>query len=56
MGESVVAPTTRFSLGEAAESPGLYRLWNLVAEAATALDAPFDDVFVRQHDIQVSGW
>jgi len=55
-GESVVAPTTRFSLGEAVEAPGLYLLWDLVGEAATALHEPFDDVFVRQHDIQVSGW
>jgi hypothetical protein len=55
-GVTGVAPTTRFSLGEAVEAPGLYLLWDLVAEAATALDAPFDDVFIRQHDIQVSGW
>jgi hypothetical protein len=51
-GEPVVVPIARFSLGEAVEDPDMDRVWDLVGEAARALQAPFDDVFVRHYDVQ----
>jgi hypothetical protein len=51
-GEPVVVPIARFSLGEDVENPDMDLVWDLVAEAATALHAPFDDVFVRHYDVQ----
>lgn len=51
-GEPVVVPIARFSLGEAVENPDMYLLWELVGEAVGAIQAPFDDVFVRHYDIQ----
>lgn len=51
-GEPVVVPIARFSLGEDVEDPDMDLVWELVAEAATALHAPFDDVFVRHYDVQ----
>jgi hypothetical protein len=51
-GEPVVVPIARFSLGEDVENPDMDRVWELVGEAATALQAPFDDVFVRHYDVQ----
>lgn len=51
-GEPVVVPIARFSLGEDVEDPGMGLVWELVAEAATALHGPFDDMFVRHYDVQ----
>jgi hypothetical protein len=51
-GEPVVVPIARFSLGEDVEDPDKDLVWDLVAEAAAALQAPFDDVFVRHYDVQ----
>jgi hypothetical protein len=51
-GEPVVVPIARFSLGEDVEDPDMDLVWDLVAEAADALQAPFDDVFVRHYDVQ----
>ncbi|WP_255150078.1 hypothetical protein [Halorarius halobius] len=51
-GEPVVVPIARFSLGEDVENPDLDLVWKLVGEAAGALQAPFDDVFVRHFDVQ----
>ncbi|WP_089649954.1 hypothetical protein [Halobacterium hubeiense] len=51
-GEPVVVPIARFSLGEDVENPDMDFVWNLVGEAANALQDPFDDVFVRHYDIQ----
>ncbi len=51
-GEPVVVPIARFSLGEDVETPDRDLVWELVGEAATALQAPFDDVFVRHYDVQ----
>jgi hypothetical protein len=42
-GVPVVVPVARFSLGEDVEEPDVGLVWDLVAEAATALQAPFDD-------------
>jgi hypothetical protein len=50
--EPVVVPIARFSLGEDVENPDRDLVWELVGEAADALQAPFDDVFVRHYDIQ----
>jgi hypothetical protein len=50
--EPVVVPVARFSLGEDVEDPDMSLVWGLVGEAAGALQAPFDDVFVRHYDIQ----
>lgn len=50
--EPVVVPIARFSLGEDVEEPDRSLVWNLVGEAADAMQAPFDDVFVRHYDIQ----
>lgn len=51
-GEPVVVPIARFALGEDVETPDGDRVWDLVGEAATALQAPFDDTFVRHYDVQ----
>ena len=51
-GEPVVVPIARFSLGEDVETPDRDLVWDLVGEAATAMQAPFDDVFVRHYDVQ----
>lgn len=51
-GEPVVVPVARFSLGEHVEKPDRDLVWDLVGEAANALQGPFDDVFVRHYDIQ----
>jgi len=51
-GKPVVVPIARFSLGEDVEHPDVDRVWDLVAEAASALYGPFDDVFVRHYDVQ----
>ncbi|MFD1572252.1 hypothetical protein [Halorubrum laminariae] len=51
-GEPVVVPIARFSLGEDIETPDKDLVWDLVGEAASALQAPFDDVFIRHYDIQ----
>ena len=50
--EPIVVPIARFSLGESVENPDYDLVWELVGEAATAMQAPFDDVFVRHYDIQ----
>ena len=50
--EPVVVPIARFSLGEDIETPDMDLVWELVGEAAQALQAPFDDVFVRHYDVQ----
>jgi len=51
-GEPIVVPIARFSLGENVEEPDYDLVWELVGEAARALQKPFDDVFVRHYDIQ----
>lgn len=51
-GEPIVVPIARFSLGEDVENPDRDLVWDLVGEAALAMQAPFDDVFVRHYDIQ----
>ncbi|CCQ35141.1 hypothetical protein HLRTI_003415 [Halorhabdus tiamatea SARL4B] len=51
-GEPVVVPIARFSLGEDVETPDKDLVWELVGEAASALQVPFDDVFIRHYDIQ----
>jgi hypothetical protein len=51
-GEPVVVPIARFSLGEDVEDHDMDLVWDLVAEAADAPQAPFDDVFVRHYDVQ----
>jgi hypothetical protein len=51
-GEPIVVPIARFSLGEDVENPDQDLVWDLVGEAALAMQAPFDDVFVRHYDIQ----
>jgi hypothetical protein len=51
-GKPVVVPIARFSLGEDAEDPDHDFVWELVGEAVDALQAPFDDVFIRHYDIQ----
>ncbi|MFN1126859.1 hypothetical protein ABCN43_11095 [Halobacterium salinarum] len=51
-GEPVVVPIARFSLGEDVETPDKNLVWELVGEAVDAVQAPFDDVFVRHYDIQ----
>ncbi|MFC7096650.1 hypothetical protein [Halobaculum marinum] len=51
-GEPVVVPIARFSLGESVEEPDMDRVWDLVGLAADAMQAPFDDVFVRHYDVQ----
>jgi hypothetical protein len=51
-GEPVVVPIARFSLGEDVENPDMDFVWDLVGEAANALQGPFDDVFVRHYDVQ----
>jgi hypothetical protein len=51
-GHPVVVPIARFSLGEAVEEPDMDLVWDLVGEAAAALQEPFDDVFVRHYDVQ----
>ncbi|AQL44680.1 hypothetical protein BV210_18145 (plasmid) [Halorientalis sp. IM1011] len=51
-GDPVVVPIARFSLGEDVETPDKDRVWELVGEAAAALQNPFDDVFVRHYDVQ----
>ncbi|WP_435130051.1 hypothetical protein [Halobaculum sp. D14] len=37
---------------EGVETPDKDLVWELVGEAASALQAPFDDVFIRHYDIQ----
>ncbi|MFB6188788.1 MAG: hypothetical protein ABEI57_02790 [Halapricum sp.] len=51
-GEPVVVPIARFSLGEDVEDPDMDRVWELVGDAAQAVQAPFEDVFVRHYDVQ----
>lgn len=51
-GEPIVVPIARFSLGEDVTEPDHDLVWDLVGEAVAALQAPFDDVFVRHYDIQ----
>ena len=51
-GEPIIVPIARFSLGEDVEQPDKDLVWNLVGEAADAMQAPFDDVFIRHYDIQ----
>lgn len=51
-GEPVVVPIARFSLGEDVEEPDHDLVWELVGQAVDAVQAPFDDVFVRHYDIQ----
>lgn len=50
--EPIIVPVARFSLGEDVEEPDYDRVWNLVGEAAKALQSPFDDIFVRHYDVQ----
>ncbi|MFC3959994.1 hypothetical protein [Halovivax cerinus] len=50
--EPVIVPIARFSLGEDVEDPDMDLVWELVAEAASALRRPFDDVYVRHYDVQ----
>ena len=50
--EPVVVPIARFSLGGDVEDPDTDLMWELVGEAASAMQGPFDDVFVRHYDIQ----
>jgi hypothetical protein len=47
-----VVPIARVSLGEDVEDPDMDLVWDRVAEAATALHAPFGDVFVRHDDVR----
>ncbi|WP_438267086.1 hypothetical protein [Haladaptatus salinisoli] len=51
-GEPIVVPIARFSLREDVENPDQNLVWDLVGEAALAMQVPFDDVFVRHYDIQ----
>jgi hypothetical protein len=51
-GEPIVVPIARFSLGESVADPDMDLVWDLVGIAATALQQPFDDVFVRHYDVQ----
>jgi len=51
-GEPIVVPIARFSLGEDVEDPDYDLVWDLVGEAARALQPAFSDVFVRHYDIQ----
>ncbi|WP_363465187.1 hypothetical protein [Halogeometricum borinquense] len=51
-GEPIIVPIARFSLGETVENPDMELVWDLVGEAADALQEPFDDVFVRHYDVQ----
>ncbi|QLD89153.1 hypothetical protein HWV07_08955 [Natronomonas salina] len=53
-GEKIVVPITQFSLGSDIETPDTDLVWDFVGEAATALQDPFHDVFVRHYDIQFS--
>jgi hypothetical protein len=50
--EPVVVPIARFSLGEDIKTPDMDLVWELVGEAASAVQGPFDDAFVRHYDIQ----
>ena len=50
--EPIVVPIARFSLGEDVEDPDEDLVWDLVGEAASAMQTPFDDVFVRHYDVQ----
>lgn len=50
--EPIVVPIVRFSLGEDIETPDYDLVWELVGNAVKAVQAPFDDVFVRHYDIQ----
>lgn len=50
--EPIVVPIVRFSLGEDIETPDYDLVRELVGEAVEAVQAPFDDVFVRHYDIQ----
>lgn len=50
--EPIVVPIARFSLGEDVENPDMDFVWDLVADAASVLRSPFEDVFVRHYDIQ----